>query len=158
QAKWHVYEPAGRDGARLGAQMAFGEMVNAIYKFDAADVVLSLDADFLTNGPGALRYARDFINKRRLTGGANEMNRLYVAESTLTTTGAKADHRLPLRATEVDTLARAVAAAVGVSGISGNLSGGTVKFAEVVARDLKAHSGKSIVIAGEHQPASVHAI
>src|SRR5262249_32911177 len=66
--------------------------------------------------------------------------------------------RLPLRATEVDTLARAVAAAVGVSGISGNLSGGTVKFAEVVARDLKAHSGKSIVIAGEHQPASVHAI
>ncbi|MDX2032933.1 MAG: TAT-variant-translocated molybdopterin oxidoreductase [Blastocatellia bacterium] len=158
QAKWHVYEPAGRDGARAGAQLAFGEMVNVVYKFDAADVVLSLDADFLTNGPGALRQARDFMAKRRLTDGSNEMNRLYVAESTMTTTGAKADHRLPTRAAEVDLLARAVAAAVGVAGVTGTVSGAAAKFAEAVAKDLKAHGGKSIVIAGEHQPASVHAI
>ncbi|MGH9842785.1 MAG: TAT-variant-translocated molybdopterin oxidoreductase [Blastocatellia bacterium] len=158
QAKFHVYEPAARDGARVGAQAAFGEMVNAVYKFDAADVVLSLDADFLTSGPGALRYARDWASKRRLTGGAKEMNRLYVAESTLTTTGAKADHRLPIRASEVDALARAVAAAVGVAGASGTVSGDAAKFAEVAAKDLKAHGGKSLVVAGEHQPASVHAI
>ncbi len=159
QAKWHVYEPAGRDGARVGAQMAFGEMVNAVYKFDNAEVVLSLDADFLTNGPGAVRYARDFISKRKLTGGAKEMNRLYVVESTLTTTGAKSDHRLPIKASEVDSFARAVANALGVSVPAGSaLNGEAAKFAEVVARDLKAHGGKSIVIAGEHQPAPVHAI
>src|SRR5262245_39128573 len=158
QAKWHVYEPASRNGARLGAQMAFGEMVNAVYNFEAADVVLSLDADFLTNGPGALRYARDFMSKRRLTGGANEMNHLYVVESTLTTTGAKADDRLPIRASEVEAFARAVATAVGVAGVAGNVYGQPATFAGEVANDLKAHSGKSIVIAGEHQPASVHAI
>jgi molybdopterin-containing oxidoreductase family iron-sulfur binding subunit len=158
QAKWHVYEPGTRDGARLGAQIAFGEMVNVIYKFDQADVVLSLDADFMTNGPGAIRYAKDFMSKRRLTNGAKDMNRLYVAESTMTTTGAKADHRLPVRAVDITSFAQAVAAAVGVAGASGTLSGAAQKFVDAVAKDLKAHNGKSIVIAGEHQPASVHAI
>jgi MoCo/4Fe-4S cofactor protein with predicted Tat translocation signal len=159
QAKWHTYEPASRNGARLGAQMAFGQPVNTVYQFDKADCVLSLDADFLTSGPGSVRYARDFISRRRLTGGSNEMNRLYVAESTLTATGAKADHRLPIRASEVEAFALAVASAVGASGLpSANLTGDAAKFAEVVAKDLKANNGKSIVIAGEHQSASVHAI
>ncbi len=159
QAKWHTYEPATRDGARMGAQMAFGQLVNPVYQFDKADVVLSLDADFLTNGPGSVRYARDFMSKRRLTGGAKEMNRLYVVESTLTTTGAKADDRLPIRASEVEAFARAVAAAAGVAGVPpANLSGDAAKFAAAVVKDLKAHPGKSIVIAGEHQPASVHAL
>src|SRR5215467_8329524 len=159
QAKWHVYEPASRNGARLGAQMAFGQPVNTVYQFDKADCVLSLDADFLTSGPGSVRYARDFISRRRLTGGSKEMNRLYVAESTLTATGAKADHRLPIRASEVEAFALAVASAVGVQGLpSAHLSGDAAKFAEVAAKDLKASNGKSVVIAGEHQSASVHAI
>jgi molybdopterin-containing oxidoreductase family iron-sulfur binding subunit len=159
QAKWHVYEPAGRDGARMGAQMAFGQFVNTVYQFDKADVVLSLDADFLTNGPGSVRYARDFMSRRRLTGGAKEMNRLYVVESTLTTTGAKADHRMPIKASEVESFGRAVARALGVSaGDPGQLAAEAGKMAEAVAKDLKAASGKSIVIAGEHQPAAVHAL
>jgi molybdopterin-containing oxidoreductase family iron-sulfur binding subunit len=158
QAKWHTYEPATRDGARVGAQMAFGQSVNTVYQFDKADVVLSLDANFLIEGPGSVRYARDFINRRRLTDGSTEMNRLYVVESTLTATGAKADHRLPIRASEVESFARAVAAAAGVAGVSSTLSGDVAKFADAVVKDLKAHNGKSIVIAGEHQPASVHAL
>ncbi|MCI0664066.1 MAG: TAT-variant-translocated molybdopterin oxidoreductase, partial [Acidobacteria bacterium] len=162
QAKWHVYEPAGRDGARVGANIAFGQFVNAVYKFDQASVVLSLDADFLTNGPGSVRYARDFIDRRRLFNGNREMNRLYVVESTLTTTGAKADHRMPLKAADVDSFARAVARALdislGATGAPGALPDEVSKFAQAVARDLRANSGKSIVIAGEHQPAQVHAI
>lgn len=159
QAKWHVYEPGGRDGARGGAQLAFGEPVNAVYRFENATVVLSLDADFLTNGPGSTRYARDFMQKRRLTDGSKEMNRLYMVESTLTTTGAKADHRLPLRAVEIDSFARAVAANLGVNaGAPGALSDEARKMAAAVASDLKANAGKAVVIAGEHQTAAVHAI
>ncbi|HZN11260.1 MAG TPA: TAT-variant-translocated molybdopterin oxidoreductase, partial [Blastocatellia bacterium] len=81
QAKWVQYEPAGLDGARLGAQLAFGEMVHTHYRFDQADLVLALDSDFLATGPAHLRYARDFVGKRRLTGGQSEMNRLYVVET-----------------------------------------------------------------------------
>jgi molybdopterin-containing oxidoreductase family iron-sulfur binding subunit len=159
QAKWVVYEPASRDGARVGGQMVFGQFVNTIYQFDKADVVLSLDADFLTTGPGSVRYARDFMSKRKLLQGGQEMNRLYSVESMLTTTGGKADHRLPLKASEVESFARAVANHLGVSvPAGGNLSGEAAKFAEIVAKDLKASGGRSIVIAGEYQPASIHAI
>ncbi len=159
QAKWHVYEPDSRDGARMGLQTAFGEFLNVVYQFDKAEVVFSLDANFLVEGPGSVRYAHDFISKRRLTGGSSEMNRLYCAESTLTVTGSKADHRLPLKASQIESLAREVAAQLGVSvPAAGPLSAEARKFAAAVAKDLKAASGKGIVIAGEHQPASVHAI
>jgi molybdopterin-containing oxidoreductase family iron-sulfur binding subunit len=157
-ARWHQYEPGGAHSARQGSQLAFGQYVNTVYKFDAADVVLSLDADFLIEGTGALRYARDFVNRRRLVDGKTEMSRLYVVESKVSPTGAKADHRLPLKASEVEAFARAVAAEVGVGGVTGSVSGEAAKFASAVAKDLKAHQGKCIVVAGQHQPASVHAL
>src|SRR5262245_8265867 len=47
QAKWHQYEPVGRDNARAGALLAFGEPVDTHYRFDKADIILALDADFL---------------------------------------------------------------------------------------------------------------
>jgi len=97
QAKWHVYEPVNRDNVYAGAQMAFGRPVESIYNLDAADVILSLDADFLYAGfPGFTRYARDFAKRRDPDSG--KMSRLYVVESTMTSTGAKADHRLPMQA------------------------------------------------------------
>ena len=52
EAKWHQYESCNGDGAREGARLAFGKPVNSVYHFDQADVILSLDADFLTSGPG----------------------------------------------------------------------------------------------------------
>src|SRR5580698_10455607 len=65
-AKWHQYEPCGRHMARAGAIAAFGKPVNTIYRFDGANVILSLDADFLCSGvPGGLRYARDYSARRR---------------------------------------------------------------------------------------------
>jgi molybdopterin-containing oxidoreductase family iron-sulfur binding subunit len=41
-AKWHQYDPAGRDNAREGSKLAFGQYVNTVYRFGKADVVLSL--------------------------------------------------------------------------------------------------------------------
>src|SRR5215471_1043491 len=112
QAKWHVWEPAVGDGAREGAKLAFGRVLNTVYRTDKADVIVSLDADFLANGPGHVRYMRDFYQRRRLTGPDAEMNRLYVIEPTPTVTGATADNRLPLKANDVELFARALAAKV----------------------------------------------
>ncbi|HYY24399.1 MAG TPA: TAT-variant-translocated molybdopterin oxidoreductase, partial [Candidatus Udaeobacter sp.] len=56
KAKWHQYEPGGRDAAREAARLAFGEVVETLYRFDRADVILSLDADFLFFGPASIRY------------------------------------------------------------------------------------------------------
>ena len=119
QAKWIQWDGVPRDNVRAGARLAFGEYVEPQYRFDQAQVVLSLDADFLVTGPGRLRYARDFIDGRRLVDGHTTMNRLYVVESTPSGTGIKADHRLSVRAVDVESVARAVAAALGVAGAGG---------------------------------------
>ncbi len=159
QAKWHQYEPAGRDAVRAGAQFAFGEYVETIYHLDKADVILALDSDFLTTGPGNLRYARDFADRRRIQGGNPTMNRLYAVESTPTNTGAMADHRIPLKASEVGGFARAVAGALGVQGVgAGQVPQAYAKWLAALVRDLQAHRGTSLIVAGEWQPPHVHAL
>jgi MoCo/4Fe-4S cofactor protein with predicted Tat translocation signal len=159
QAKWHRWEPVNRDSARAGSKMAFGGYYDAIYKFEAADVVLSLDADFLSGSwfPGFVRYARDFMRRRKLDQG-DEMNRLYVAESSPSTTGAKADHRLVLRPSEVESLARALASKLGVSAGGGQLNQEQQKWLDAVAADLLAHRGKCLVVPGEFQSPVVQAL
>jgi MoCo/4Fe-4S cofactor protein with predicted Tat translocation signal len=160
KAKWHQYEPAGRDNSRAGSMLAFGEYVETQYHFDRADVVLSLDSDFLSTGPGAVRYAHDFAQKRRVTGPESTMNRLYAVESTPTATGAQADHRLPLRSAEVEGFARALAGKLGVVGVSSGSAPTPARYAwiDALARDLQSHRGSSIVLAGDPQPPAVHAL
>jgi len=166
QAKWHVYEPVNRDNVLEGAKLAFGQPVETRYDFEKADVIVSLDADFLYAGfPGNVRYIRDFAKRRNPDGN---MNRLYVVESTPTTTGAKADHRLPMRAVDVENFARGFNAP-----LSMRLNGGGVQigvdpsaswsdqessFAKGVSADLADHKGASLIIPGEHQPPVIHAL
>ncbi len=157
-AKWHQYEPVGLDNTREGARLAFGEFVETRYRFDKADVIVSLDADFLMWGAGRLRYARDFIHRRRVRESNTEMNRLYVFESTPTNTGAMADHRFPVKPSEVHECARMLAS------LLEKLSEPPIKILkslaafESIARDLLSHKGRSIVLAGESQPPIVHAL
>ncbi|MGE5245951.1 MAG: TAT-variant-translocated molybdopterin oxidoreductase [Betaproteobacteria bacterium] len=164
-ARWHQWDPASRDMVRAGARLAFGEYVETQYKIEQADVILSLDADFLSSGPGRLRYAREFARRRR-PGQPERMNRLYALESMPTSTGSKADHRLPLRPTEIELAARRIAAAIGISeadaggsaAFSGASAGAVQKWIEAIAADLKAHRGSSLVIAGDEQRPVVHAL
>jgi molybdopterin-containing oxidoreductase family iron-sulfur binding subunit len=156
-AKWHQWDPvygAAQDGAPAA---------HAIYRFDRADVILALDADFLGFGPGAVRYTKDFSSRRRMGTPQDQLNRLYVAEPVLTVTGANAEHRLAIKARDIHAFAAAVAAAAGANvtaqpGASGALSAEAQKWAAAVAADLSAHRGRSVVVAGDHQPAVVHAL
>src|ERR1700732_5389752 len=121
QAKWHVYEPVNRDNVLEGAKLAFGQPVETRYNLQAPDVIISLDADFLYAGfPGNVRYIRDFAKRRN---PEDNMNRLYVIESTPSSTGAKADHRLPLRAVDIEWFARALAGALGLDAGVADLTG-----------------------------------
>ena len=118
KAKWHVYEPVNRDNAFEGSKMAFGQVVETRYDFSKADVVVSLDADFLYAGfPGNVRYIRDFAGRRNPEAAG--MSRFYAAESTPTSTGAKADHRLIVRAVEVGGIAQSLASALGAGAAGG---------------------------------------
>jgi MoCo/4Fe-4S cofactor protein with predicted Tat translocation signal len=158
-AKWHQFEVSSGDLAREGARLAFGRPVNTVFHFDRADVVVSLDADFLSSGPGHVRYAREFSSRRDLAAGpASKLNRLYIVESMTTSTGAVADHRLPLRSTDIEDFARLLAVATGITVAPGRGAKIRADWVSAVARDLSAHRGSCIVISGENQPPVVHAL
>ncbi len=158
EAGWHQWDPVGRDPARAGALRAFGAAVETRYDLGRADVVLSLDADLFAVGPSRLRYAREVAARRRPDA---PMNRLYVVESMPTTTGALADHRLPLAAAHVEAFARALAAELGLAVAPvppGSAVAAHRRWLGALAADLRAHRGACAVVPGEHQPPAVHAL
>ena len=158
EAKWHRFEAVAKDSARAGSKLAFGEVVDPVYRFDKADVILSLDADFLACGsPGRVADERAFAARREPKEGV--MNRLYVAEGAYTNTGAAADHRLAIKPSQILDLALAIAKEAGVEGApAATLPDPLAKWAAAVAKDLKAHKGKALVLVGDSQPAYVHAL
>ncbi len=130
------------------------------YNLSDADVIVSLDADFLSGAsyPGFHKLVGDYAKRRK---DPEKLNRLYAIDSTPTTTGLKAEHRLGLRASEIPAFAAELANAVGVSGVSAPAYSWTdeqKKFLAALAKDLKAHAGKSVVIPGLYQDASVAAL
>jgi MoCo/4Fe-4S cofactor protein with predicted Tat translocation signal len=155
QAKLVQYDPVNRDSARQASKAAFGDFYDAQYMLDKADVILSLDSDFLSGitHPGFVKLAREFANRRKLMDPSVEMNRLYAIESMPTTTGFKADHRLKVKASHVEAVAVAIS---GGGAPAPNWTAEQQAFISAVAADLKANAGKCVVIPGEQQSANVH--
>jgi len=175
KVRWHHYDPIGRDNAREGAKLAFGRDVNVVYGFDKAQRILSLDSNFLADHRAGVRYAADYIARRRLPRQASPdltmvqaadhtsawQSRLYVVESTPSITGTMADHRLALRHRQIEGLARILAARLGVAvppapGVLGDVD---PAWLDALVEDLRtAPKGASLIVAGEYQPPVVHAI
>lgn len=160
QARWIQYEPSGRDAAAEAMAAAVGQRVEPQLKLENADVILSLDGDFMDCGAAELKYARAFADRRRLEGGATAMNRLYMVESRTSNTGTKADHRVAVRAADIDAVARAVAAGLGVAGVApGALPARvTAEWVSAVVADLKAAGSRALVVAGEQQSPAVQVL
>ena len=155
RAKWIQYEPVNKDNAMAGAKLAFGAPVQTIYKFDQADRVLSLDADIFSDFN--VRYTKDYSKKRLFSEEKKEINRLYAIETTMSLTGAKSDHRIAVKPSQMPEIAKAIAAKLGVAGASSSYTE-NAKWIEVCAADLLAHAGRTIVVAGNNQPPVVHAL
>ncbi len=155
--RWVTYAAEGDDPERQGMQLAFGRPLRPLYRFEEAEVILSLDADFL--GPvdrNMIHNTRSFARSRRLEGVRDEMSRLYVVESAYTLTGGMADHRQPLRASEIPAFAAAVAAQLGIGGQGGAFANDP--FVVAVAQELQRAGARGLVLAGETQPPDVHAL
>jgi MoCo/4Fe-4S cofactor protein with predicted Tat translocation signal len=162
-AKLHVYEPVGAENARQGARQVFGETVETHFHIDRADVIVALDADFLSTGPGHVRHIGAFSDRRRARRETPQtrMNRLYVIESAPSNTGALADHRVPMCTGDVEAFARALAGRLDArfQPIAVNPpSQVSTAWLDALARDLQRHRGSSVIIAGESQPPFVHAL
>jgi MoCo/4Fe-4S cofactor protein with predicted Tat translocation signal len=160
EAKWAEFDSVDAGNAIAGAEAAFGQRLQPHYHFGKADVVLALDFDFLNGDSPNIQPVKDFSARRKVNKPGDEMNRLYVAESQFSVTGTMADHRLRIKASEVGQLASDLAVELGATSALKVLKAGdaTQKWIAAVARDLKAHAGKSIVAAGPRQSPAVHAL
>jgi molybdopterin-containing oxidoreductase family iron-sulfur binding subunit len=153
KAKFVQYDPAVAGTAAQSGQ-------NVQYALAEADVIVSLDAEFLSGAgfPGFHKLVREYAERRK---SPEKLNRLYVIESTPTTTGLKAEHRLGLRASEIPAFAAELAKAVGVAGVEApayNWTDEQKEFLAALAKDLKAHAGKSVVIPGLYQDPTVNSL
>ncbi len=160
-ARWVEYEPLSEDEAIAGAGMAFGRAVRPLYHFDHADVILSLDCDFLGLDAPTVTYTRDFAKGRRVASEKDTMNRLYVVESQFSVTGGMADHRLPLRSSDIPAFALDLARQLKVLPPALTVLNGTdlkLKWSAALARDLNRNRGRCLIVAGPRQPAIVHAL
>ena len=155
-AKLIQWDPINQDSSRAASKAAFGSYLDSQYKLEEADVILSLDADFLggITHPGFLPMAAAYAERHRYNAEEpnKPMNRLYVVESMPTVTGFKAEHRLSLKPSELGAFAAALA--TGSTGTFSNPE--AAKFLDNLSKDLKASGGKCVVIPGEQASTLVH--
>jgi MoCo/4Fe-4S cofactor protein with predicted Tat translocation signal len=171
RARWIDWEPLSREAERAGARLVFGRPLRAQLDLSRAEVIVSLDSDFLADHPAALRNARGFAAGRRAENG--RMSRLYAVEPSFTVTGAMADHRyaVPAAAAQIvaGRLAAEVFAALGsdVPATLAPFAGALMRFREhpyqapfvtQLARDLVQHRGRALVLVGPRQPAEAQAL
>ena len=166
EATFHSFEPINRDNELAGSTLAHGSPHSAQAHYERADCVVSLDADFTCQGPNAVRHARDFASKRKVSSPADKISRLYVIEANHSTTGTVADHRFRVAAGQIAEVAMALAAELNIGGgvaaacatHKGKFNKDGKDWVAIIAKDLQAHRGRSLVVAGEGQPPLVHAL
>ncbi|MGA4644365.1 TAT-variant-translocated molybdopterin oxidoreductase [Limisphaera sp. 4302-co] len=157
EAAWYEHDPLDLAVHRRAASRAYGRPVQPRFRFDRARVVVSLDCDFLGTEDDAFQHIRRFAQSRRLEQPSDEISRLYVLEALLTLTGAQADHRLRLPASQVAAAAVYLARRCGVGGLPEvSTEGLWTEWLDECARDLVAHRGQVLVLAGHRQPLAVH--
>lgn len=165
QAQWFEYEPVARDNERAGTRLAFGAARRPIWRLDKADVVVSLDCDFLLTHPNSVRYTRDFASRRTADDGT--MLRLYSVEATLSLTGSNADHRFAVRPSELGRTLGLLAGELVRQGMKlpdalrAALPGqeaGTPAYVRAIAEDLLAAQGRGLIVVGPRQTPEAHAL
>ena len=157
KAVWHAHEPIDNSLEREGTKLAFGRALHTLPRLDKAKVMVCLDADPLGPGPGQITNARHWIEARNPKNSASFL-RCYVAESAPTLTGTKADERLALHPSGISDIAIALANALGAGLSQPKLPPTSQRFVNALARDLSAHTGQALVMAGRTQGAEIHAL
>ena len=160
---WATYDAVSDENRLAGLRQVTGRDLDLMLRFDQASAILCLDADPLLTDPEMIRHARGFAAGRRAGASGGEMNRLYAVEGVYSLTGAMADHRLRLESRQIAPFLGALAArlappnARAASLAEAGVPGVDSRWIDALAKDLLANRGKGLIVAGERQPAAVHA-
>ncbi|WP_426059551.1 TAT-variant-translocated molybdopterin oxidoreductase [Hymenobacter sp. B1770] len=120
------------------------------YDFSRANIIVSLDADFLGTWISPVEYGRQYAMTRKVNRDKRTMSRHYQFETAMTLSGCNADIRVPVKPSELGQVALALYNAV--NGAGGASAYKNDKLTQA-ARDLTANRGASLVISGSNDPA-----
>ena len=173
-ARIYRYEPINRDNIIDGLNLVTEEWLNQTYDFSEPDIIVSIGSDFLNSGPGSLRYTKQFVSRRNPD---QKMNRLYVFESTFSVTGTKADHRVPIKSSDMALLLWKLMRRLlqkAPERFSGLLTKEVMSkmttvvrklddpiddiYIKVLADELLQNPSKSLIVAGAEQSPTVHGL
>ncbi len=165
-ARWIVYEPVSDENISQGIDGATGGSYFPVYRYEHANVVVALDADFLHAEQENVSNARDFAGARRVETEDDSMNRLYAVEGRYTVTGGMADHRLQIRSSQIGAFTLALVNELRRQGLNIPAADGLQltdasfdsTWLAAAAGDLMANQGASVLVAGRNQPPVVHAL
>lgn len=153
------------DGDLVEAQsQSYGSSTLPYYRFDKADMIVSIDADFLGTWLAPTTFTKQFSKTRK---DFSKMSKLVSFDSNFSLTGANADIRIKIKPSQQILVAVAIAQAIivkeGKSSFASNSSlkewlnsfGDVTKELSIesslineIAKDLWDSKGKSIVVAG----------
>ena len=164
QARWVTWEPVSEENADQGTALGAGEHVHALYHLDRAKILLTLDSDFLGTEGDSVRNLRGYSRARRVNedGGGSPL-RHYTVDGVHSVTAANADHRLRVQSGRVAAFVARLGNALAGHGLELPLDAGARAadiedaWVDALARDLIAHRGAGLIVAGNRQPAAVHA-
>ena len=152
-AKWYIHEPSVNPAIASAARKIAGKNAFVAYDFSQADVIVSLDSDFMNTGPAALAYARAVAQKRAVDNGQTPV-RMYAIESCPTVSGSIADNRMAVKSSAIPAIAYQLAKACGVAAPDPGMA--QPAWLNAVVTDLQNAKGRCVVVPGEYQPESVH--
>ena len=153
-AKHVVYDPHSAFGMIKANQVNFGKANIPSYDFSKAEVIVSLDADFLGTWIAPITYIKQYTKRRKLSSSQKSMSRHYHYESNMSLTGSNADYRIPVKASQQGLIAAAIydklAAKSGASTLGGSQI--EVPFLDKAADALWSARGNSLVVSGSNDP------
>ena len=135
-AKHIQYDTISYQGILDANKESFGQRVLPSYKFEKADVIVSFGTDFLGNLFNK-SFEKEYIANRQPKRG--KMSRHFQIESNLSLSGANADVRIPVQASEkLNLLQNLYDTLIGISSPN-------IKLKDIVSELLNA-KGKSLVL------------
>jgi molybdopterin-containing oxidoreductase family iron-sulfur binding subunit len=158
----YMHDALSRENVYAGSAQAFGRRAEPVYRFDKASAIVSLDANFLGDMPGHVRYARDHISTRRITDDVAPRARLWAVESTPRLSGAMADERIAASPAQIEQIAWALALRLKApvvmpqGGVA--LTAAQQRWVDAAAHDLQSQHEAALVVVGDEQTPIVHAL
>lgn len=158
-ASWVSYESVNNENLYKGIEKAFSKKLQPIYRLENAQIIVSLGSDFLGVDDNNIYNTRKFAQNRDIVDENSTMNRLYVAESSITSTGSSADHRLNIPQHEMESILAELSYELKKLGLS--LDASKVKssnnlWIKAAAEDLMSNRGDSIILGGSQLSPEFH--